>query len=246
LQIIGAPAFFPTVWGWIKRWFDPITVSKIFILSSSNVKSTLEKYIDPANIPKKYGGELDFEFGMMPVPEPSIEQSIIWENPATQNGHKTFPIGPIRWIEEDGEVKAIAVGSEDGKPRRVTVARLPKGASIRASQNVANTPLNEAELSYLDTGVSTQPPDNGEEPNEVPPASSSGTNTPAVTTEPTSGVSSPKHESNDGVSDVTTTLATTSLDGKAKSADKTEGEKTDPEKASAASAGTTAPTALAS
>ena len=29
--IIGAPSFFPTVWGWIKRWFDPITVSKIFI-----------------------------------------------------------------------------------------------------------------------------------------------------------------------------------------------------------------------
>lgn len=24
--IIGAPSFFPTVWGWIKRWFDPITV----------------------------------------------------------------------------------------------------------------------------------------------------------------------------------------------------------------------------
>ena len=33
-QIIGAPAFFPTVWGWIKRWFDPNTTSKIFILST--------------------------------------------------------------------------------------------------------------------------------------------------------------------------------------------------------------------
>src|SRR5438034_8056022 len=28
-QIIGAPSFFPTVWGWIKRWFDPVTTSKI-------------------------------------------------------------------------------------------------------------------------------------------------------------------------------------------------------------------------
>lgn len=24
--IVGAPSFFPTVWGWIKRWFDPVTV----------------------------------------------------------------------------------------------------------------------------------------------------------------------------------------------------------------------------
>lgn len=24
--IIGAPSFFPTVWSWIKKWFDPITV----------------------------------------------------------------------------------------------------------------------------------------------------------------------------------------------------------------------------
>jgi len=24
--VIGAPSFFPTVWGWVKRWFDPITV----------------------------------------------------------------------------------------------------------------------------------------------------------------------------------------------------------------------------
>jgi len=24
--VIGAPSFFPTVWGWAKKWFDPITV----------------------------------------------------------------------------------------------------------------------------------------------------------------------------------------------------------------------------
>ena len=51
-QIVGAPGFFPTVWGWVKRWFDPITVSKIFILSPQNVYSTLSQYIDHDNIPK--------------------------------------------------------------------------------------------------------------------------------------------------------------------------------------------------
>ena len=24
--VVGAPSFFPTVWEWAKRWFDPITV----------------------------------------------------------------------------------------------------------------------------------------------------------------------------------------------------------------------------
>lgn len=33
--IIGAPSFFPTVWGWIKRWFDPVTV-----VCTSRVAST--------------------------------------------------------------------------------------------------------------------------------------------------------------------------------------------------------------
>ncbi|KAK2748941.1 hypothetical protein FQN57_007224 [Myotisia sp. PD_48] len=64
--IIGAPAFFPTVWGWIKRWFDPVTTSKIFILPASEVKSTLSKFMDPANFPKQYGGELDWQWEDMP------------------------------------------------------------------------------------------------------------------------------------------------------------------------------------
>lgn len=48
--LIGAPSFFPTVWGWVKRWFDPITVSKIFILSAANTKSTLLEYIDRKSV----------------------------------------------------------------------------------------------------------------------------------------------------------------------------------------------------
>jgi hypothetical protein len=85
-QIVGAPGFFPTVWGWVKRWFDPITVSKIFILSPQNVYSTLSQYIDHDNIPKKYGGGLDFEWGQLPNLEPAIEAQMKWENPNTQVG----------------------------------------------------------------------------------------------------------------------------------------------------------------
>lgn len=140
------------------------------------MKSTLEKYIEPANIPKKYGGELEFEFGSLPVPEPAIQDSIIWENPTIVNGIKTFPIGPVQWVEKNGEVQAIAIGTENGQSRRVVVARLPNGTSIRAALNgksgVPNTPVDEAQLSYLGTGTDTQPVDEGTEQDEVPPSSS--------------------------------------------------------------------------
>ncbi|TQS32408.1 hypothetical protein Golomagni_07274, partial [Golovinomyces magnicellulatus] len=90
--IIGAPMFFSTVWGWIKRWFDPITVSKIFVLGSHEVKPVLESFIEPKNIPKKYGGELDFEFGSLPISDPAWEGSVQWDN-----GHTSFPSGPLLW-----------------------------------------------------------------------------------------------------------------------------------------------------
>jgi hypothetical protein len=130
VQIIGAPGFFPTVWGWIKKWFDPITTSKIFIISAADVKKTLETFIDPANIPKKYGGELDFEFGDMPVLDPHFNEVMTWEN-----GNTTFPHGPMYWKkgEKEDEVELIAVGSVDEKERLEKVCVL-KG-NFKAMQN---------------------------------------------------------------------------------------------------------------
>ena len=164
--IIGAPAFFPTVWGWIKRWFDPITVSKIFILSQADMFPTLSQYIDPENIPKKYGGNLDFEFGMMPILEPAIEKALTWENPEKQNGKNIWPIGPIKWEESsDGTVKAVAVGSEGGKPRRRVIAKLTTEISIKAMHGslvTGNTPVDEAELALTTVGTATHPPNTDE------------------------------------------------------------------------------------
>ena len=161
-QIIGAPAFFPTVWGWIKRWFDPITVSKIFILSSANVYPTLSQYIDPENIPKKYGGKLDFNWGDMPHLEPEIESQIRWVNPSVQNGKNTFPLGPMNWERQaDGSLAAMAVGSENGSPRRKTIFTIPNPVNSKApkGQTIPNTPIAEEELNLTTAGTHTQPPD---------------------------------------------------------------------------------------
>lgn len=178
--VIGAPAFFPTVWGWIKRWFDPITVSKIFILSKGQTLATLEQFVDRANIPKKYGGDLDFEFGDLPRVDPEIQASLQWHEPEEEKEQKTFPIGPIRWTRLDnGDMLATAVGSENGKPRTRKVATFVNPAGIHTGQSESDRPSTPpATLARLPSAVETHPatPPPGEVDYSNPP---SGTSTPA-------------------------------------------------------------------
>lgn len=134
-KIIGAPSFFPTVWGWIKKWFDPITTSKIFILSNHDLKQTLESFIDPKNIPKKYGGELEFVFGDQPVLDPHLASVTKWEG-----DNKDFPHGPMYWVKsKDGkQIEAMVVGSRDGKQRKEAVCTI----SINIEDNQDSTTTN--------------------------------------------------------------------------------------------------------
>ncbi|GKT61772.1 sec14 cytosolic factor [Colletotrichum tofieldiae] len=132
--IIGAPVFFSTVWGWVKRWFDPITVSKIFILSPHEVLPTLEQFIEPRNIPKQYGGELDFNFGDQPTVDPAWEGVVQWEN-----GHSSFKSRPAVWREtEDGtRVECIGIGSVNGVEQKELICSVPKTWPPKASTPAA-------------------------------------------------------------------------------------------------------------
>lgn len=139
--VIGAPAFFSTVWGWVKRWFDPITVSKIFILSHDEVKHTLESFIDPRDIPKKYGGELDFTFGELSNPDPNWEGVVTWEN-----GYSSFPSGPLLWeeIENGTRMACNALGTKDGVQLNDRICTVPKTwpafktGSVATDETIAN------------------------------------------------------------------------------------------------------------
>lgn len=113
------------MWGWIKKWFDPITTSKIFILGANDVKPTLSAFIDVANIPKKYGGELDFECGMLPVLDPAVLRVLTLSSPDKASAAPMFFAAPVRWVDgSDGDLIALGVGSIDGEPRRETLATL--------------------------------------------------------------------------------------------------------------------------
>ncbi|KAJ5832055.1 hypothetical protein N7474_000366 [Penicillium riverlandense] len=117
--IIGAPAFFPTVWGWIKRWFDPVTTSKIFILSASEVKPTLTSFMEPSSIPKSYGGELDWQWGEAPnLDEPARELLQGIEQPLAEGQTRKGILKGAMVFKGD---KIEVLGTEDGKERRMTI-----------------------------------------------------------------------------------------------------------------------------
>ncbi|KAK7956242.1 SEC14 cytosolic factor [Apiospora aurea] len=120
--IIGAPAFFSTVWGWVKRWFDPVTVSKIFILGPTDVLPVLTSFIDIKNIPKAYGGEMEWKFFEEPKFDDEVKRLMSWEN-----GYTALPPGPMYWRPyDDGKrLELMAVGTKDKKQRMDRVATIP-------------------------------------------------------------------------------------------------------------------------
>ena len=110
------------MWKWVKGWFDPVVVGKMYIVPAGQENQILAEHIDPEAIPKKYGGTHTYGWGDMPVLEKSIRDQLVWEN-----GYSDMPIGPVRWEEgEDGGMVAVAVGTVEGKRREEVVMRLPK------------------------------------------------------------------------------------------------------------------------
>jgi len=61
IAVVNSPAFFPTVWGWIKGWFDEGTRRKVHVLGK-DPGPTLRTLIEPADLPIQYGGELEWKF----------------------------------------------------------------------------------------------------------------------------------------------------------------------------------------
>ncbi|KAJ7081354.1 CRAL/TRIO domain-containing protein [Mycena belliarum] len=93
IAIVNAPSFFPTIWGWIKGWFDPGTRNKIHILGR-NPSETLLTIIDAENLPSQYGGTLVWEYAS----EPNLDAP-------TKELIGKMPKGPVLFA--DGKVSEL-------------------------------------------------------------------------------------------------------------------------------------------
>ncbi|KAL9624667.1 MAG: hypothetical protein Q9160_001021 [Pyrenula sp. 1 TL-2023] len=125
--VIGAPSFFPTIWGFIQRWFEPATTSKIAVLSNAEMTSTLAQYIDLDDLPRRYGGHINWEFGDHPMFDNETED--ILGKPLAKSLS-----GPVRLI--DGSQEIIAVGSENGNLRGNVLGRLKANGRTRADSKL--------------------------------------------------------------------------------------------------------------
>lgn len=85
----------------------------------------LSASIEPANIPHKYGGQHQFDFGMQPDLDQEIQNIVSWASDEDGKIFQEMPQGPLRWVErEGGKRTAIAVGTENGKKRNTTILEL--------------------------------------------------------------------------------------------------------------------------
>ena len=127
-QIIGAPSFFPTVFGWIKRWVDANTVKKLHILQDSEVLPTLQKYVEMENIASKFGGEFEYQHGMQPKLDPEVSKVLKWLPP-----NASLPVGPLKWIEVGkGKRYVVAAGNNEGEERGDKIASLHRNRKPKA------------------------------------------------------------------------------------------------------------------
>ncbi|KAE8167392.1 CRAL-TRIO domain-containing protein [Aspergillus tamarii] len=121
--VCNAPSTFWMMWNMIKKFVDPRTADKLVILKSTDVYSTLEPYIDHVNIPKQFGGAFAYQHGMLPDLDEGIRQTLFWIDIK-----KCLPPGPLKWIQDGKNRKAIATGSVGGieRAKEIAVLRSPE------------------------------------------------------------------------------------------------------------------------
>lgn len=104
--------------------FDANTRAKISILGTDMEKNLarLSEMIDPADLPKCYGGQLDWNFGELPNLDPKIEQAFGLDK-------ARWPIGPIKM---EGDQLVARGTSKDGKHRHEVIGTYTIGEATRS------------------------------------------------------------------------------------------------------------------
>ncbi|KKA26989.1 hypothetical protein TD95_000529 [Thielaviopsis punctulata] len=95
LYLINAPWGFSTVWSYVKRWLDPVTVEKIHVLGS-DYKTQLLAQVPAENLPEKLGGTCKCQGGCSfsdagPWRDPQWARPAKWEKAATATATTSAP-----------------------------------------------------------------------------------------------------------------------------------------------------------
>jgi len=77
----------------------------------------LTKYIDEEDLPKRFGGNHEWEFGMHPLLDEETKQ--LFGDMETE-----WVQGPMRCVSREEKDVILAVGVEDGRQRREVLATL--------------------------------------------------------------------------------------------------------------------------
>lgn len=168
--VVNASSFFPTIWGWVKGWFDEVTREKIHILGKNPGSSKmLTSLIDKQHLPKIYGGELDWDF----FDPPSLDED-------AKKVLGEMPKGPF--IFEDGKVKrpkhyegpldeGIEMADDIAEPHTQPTPQL--NGDAKPEILTTGRELNEVQLaSEMDVAEAAKNMSIHDEPEEVMPAHS--------------------------------------------------------------------------
>ncbi|KAF2005649.1 CRAL/TRIO domain-containing protein [Amniculicola lignicola CBS 123094] len=104
--VVGAPPFLPWLVGAVQKWFSPSMMDVTF-LQNSDIKKKLLEYVDADDLPKRFGGNLDWDYGKDPVPDDEVTAIL------EKDGRKGWVDGPC--VLEDGV--RVPVGTVNGVKR---------------------------------------------------------------------------------------------------------------------------------
>ncbi len=108
-------------------------MSKIFILQEHDVLPVLTSFMDKENIPKCYGGDLEWDFFDQPAWDDEIKRICQFEN-----GYTAFPTGPLYWkpIDDGKRLECLAVGTiKGGSDRRERVCTITRAYPPKATED---------------------------------------------------------------------------------------------------------------
>lgn len=100
--------------------------------------------MDLKDIPKVYGGELDWTFFEEPAWDDEILKICQW-----RNGHTTFPLGPLYWrpTADEKQLECVAVGSNGEKQRDEVVCVIDRPFPPKTPEEIAAEEASKAAAS---------------------------------------------------------------------------------------------------